>query len=268
MSRPPVARNPRPVSSARTAGLLLAGCLLAAGCGGSATGTVPDPTGEWELVQLWRGSTVEPEPVGGRATLEVGDGTVSGTAYCNRYSGTFRLDRDALVVEGLGSTEMGCEPELMTAEAAYLEALGGVERLGSSDGYLVLTGPDVELRFRPVTPVPTSELTGTRWVLETLLDGEVASSTTGGAAELELADDGTFTGSTGCRGISGSWSLDGDVVRVTGFTADPTGCAVDVAAQDGQVADVLADAFQVTVSGDSLTVTGGNGLGLVYRDVG
>jgi heat shock protein HslJ len=265
LSRPPVARNPRAVLSARTAGVLLAGCLMGSGCGGPAAGSVPDPTGEWELVQLWRGSTVEPEPVGGRATLDVGDGTVSGTAYCNRYSGTFRLDGDALAVEGLGSTEMACPTELMTAEAAYLEALGGVERLGSSDGYLVLTGPDVELRFRTVPPVPTSELAGTRWVLETLLDGEVASSTTGRPAELELATDGTFTGSTGCRGISGSWSLDGDVVRVTGFAASSTGCAPDVAAQDGQVAGVLAEAFQVSVTGDSLTVTGPDGLGLVYR---
>jgi heat shock protein HslJ len=247
------------------AGLLLAGNLLVGGCGDPGAGVAPDPTGEWELVELWRGSAVEPEPVGARATLDIGDGTVGGTSYCNNYSGTFSLDGDELVVEGLGGTEMGCAPELMTAEAAYLEALGAVRRVGSSDGYLVLTGPDVELRFRPVAPVPTMQLLGTRWVLETLLDGEVASSTTGQPAELVLADDGTLTGSTGCRGISGSWSLDGDVVRVTSFAADGSDCPPDVAAQDRQVSDVLSSAFQVAVAGDSLTVTGPDGLGLVYR---
>jgi heat shock protein HslJ len=247
------------------AGLLLAGSLLVSGCGDPGAGVAPDPTGQWELVQLWRGSAVEPEPVGARATLDIGDGTVGGTSYCNSYSGTFSLDGDELVVEGLGGTDMGCAPELMTAEAAYLEALAAVRRVGSSDGFLVLTGPDVELRFRPVAPVPTMQLLGTRWVLETLLDGEVASSTTGQPAELVLADDGTLTGSTGCRGISGSWSLDGDVVRVTSFAADGSDCTPDVAAQDGQVVSVLGDGFQVAVAGDSLTVTGRDGLGLVYK---
>jgi heat shock protein HslJ len=247
------------------AGLLLAGSLLVSGCGDPGAGVAPDPTGQWELVQLWRGSAVEPEPVGARATLDIGDGTVRGTSYCNSYSGTYSLDGDELVVEGLGGTEMGCSPELMTAEAAYLEALGAVRRVGSSEGYLVLTGPDVELRFRPVPPVPTMQLLGTRWVLETLLDGEVASSTTGQPAELVLADDGTLTGSTGCRGISGSWSLEGDVVRVTAFATDGAACPPDVAPQDRQVGDVLSGAFQVAVAGDSLTLTAPDGLGLVYK---
>jgi heat shock protein HslJ len=245
--------------------LLLAACLLVSGCADSATGATADPTGDWELVELWRGSTVEPLPVGGRATLAVAGGTLDGTSFCNSYSGSYELDGDELVVEGLGGTEMGCAPELMTAETSYLEALGAVERVGSRDGYLVLTGPDVELRFRPVAPVPTMQLLGTRWVLETLLDGEVASSTTGQPAELLLADDGTFTGSTGCRPFRGEWELAGDVVRVRGLALDEEGCPADVAAQDGHVVGVLEGDVQVEVAGDSLTLTGRDGSGLVYR---
>ena len=251
----------------RITGLLLAGCLLG-GCGGSAAGGAPDPTGEWELVELWRGSTVEPPPVGGRVTLTVSDGTLGGTSFCNEYGGDYRLDGDSLVIEGLASTERGCGPALMRAETTYLEALGAVERLASRHGYLVLTGPDVELRFRPVPPVQRSDVAGTAWVLETLLDGEVASSTTGEPAELLLAADGTLTGSTGCRPVRGQWSLDGDVVRVTGFAADGADCPPDVVGQDEQVTRVLSAAFQVAVAGDSLTVTGADGLGLVYRDAG
>ena len=132
----------------------------------------------------------------------------------------------------------------------------------------MLTGPDVELRFRPVPEVPASRLTGTGWVLETLLDGEVASSTTGPPAELVLAADGTLRGSTGCRPVRGGWVLDGDVVRVTGFAAEPADCPADVAAQDEHVTRILGEVFQVAVAGDSLTVTGPQGLGLVYRDAG
>ena len=109
--------------------------------------------------------------------------------------------------------------------------------------------------------VPASDLAGTRWILETLLDGEVASSTTGLPAVLELADDGTFTASTGCRELTGGWSLEGDVVRVTDVTPAEATCDQDVAAQDEQVTAVLSDDFQVAVTEDSLAVTGAGGSG-------
>src|SRR3712207_2967427 len=103
----------------------------------------------------------------------------------------------------------------MDAEAAYLAALADVEQAATADGYLVLSGGDAELTYRPIPEVPPSDLTGTAWVLETLLHGDVASSPTGDRAVLELADGGTLTASTGCRELTARWSVDGDVVRVT-----------------------------------------------------
>jgi heat shock protein HslJ len=241
--------------------------LGVAGCG-AAPGSPPEVTGEWELVEFSQDGAVVPEPVGGRATLTIADGELSGTSFCNSYSGAYRLDGDELSVSGLGGTELGCEPELMDAEAAYLAALAAADQAANADGYLVLSGGDAELRYRPLPEVPASELTGAGWVLETLLDGDVASSTTGGRAVLELADDGTFTASTGCRELTGSWSLDGDVVRVTGVTPAAGTCDPEVVAQDEQVVAVLSGDFQVAVSEDSLTVTGADGQGLVYRDAG
>jgi heat shock protein HslJ len=249
-------------------GAATAVALAVAGCGAAATSSPPDLTGAWELVEFSRDGTVVPDPVGGRATLTVTDAEISGTSFCNSYSGTYLLDGDELSVSGLGGTEMGCAPELMEAEAAYLAALAGVEQAGTADGYLVLSGGDAELRFRPVPEVPSSDLVGTRWVLETLLDGEVASSTTGLPAVLELGDDGRLNASTGCRGVTGGWSLEGDVVRVTDVVPEERTCAPDTAAQDEQVVAVLSGDFQVEVTEDSLAVTGADGLGLVYREAG
>jgi heat shock protein HslJ len=241
--------------------------LAVAGCGAEA-GSPPDVTGEWELLEFSRDGTVLPEPVGGRATLTLADGELEGTSFCNSYSGTYRLDGEDLAVSGLGGTEMGCAPELMDAEAAYLAALTAVEQAATADGYLVLSGGDAELTYRPVPEVPPSDLTGTGWVLETLLDGDVASSPTGDRAVLELADGGTLTASTGCRELTARWSVDGDVVRVTDARTADAACDPDVAPQDEQVTAVLSQDFQVAVSGDSLTLTGAGGLGLVYRDAG
>jgi heat shock protein HslJ len=241
--------------------------LVVAGCA-TATGAAPEVTGEWELVEFSQDGAVVPGPVGVRATLTVADGELSGTSFCNSYSGTYRLDGDELTVSGLGGTEMGCAPELMDAESAYLGALGAVDRAATTDGYLVLSGADAELRFRPMPTVPESDVAGTRWILETLLDGEIASSTTGLPAVLELADDGTLTASTGCRALTGRWTLDGDVVRVAGVAPAEATCDQDVAAQDEQVTAVLSEDFRVSVTEDSLAVTGHGGLGLVYRDAG
>jgi len=241
--------------------------LAVAGCGAGA-GSPPDVAGEWELVEFSRDGTVVPEPVGGRATLTLADGEVGGTSFCNSYSGTYRLEGDELSVSGLGGTELGCAPALMEAESAYLAALAAVEQVGTAEGYLMLSGGDTELTYRPMPQVPPSDLTGTGWVLETLLDGDVASSPSGARAVLELADDGTLTASTGCRELTGRWSLDGDVVRVTSAEPAEASCDPDVTAQDEQVTAVLSRDFQVTVSEDSLTVTGVDGLGLVYRDAG
>ncbi len=241
--------------------------LAVVGCGTGA-GTPPEVVGEWELVEFSQDGRVVPEPLGGRATLTFTDDEVEGTSFCNSYSGTYRLDGEDLTVSGLGGTEMGCAPELMDAEAAYLAALGAVEQAATEDGYLVLSGGDAELTYRPIPEVPPSDLTGTGWVLETLLDGDVASSPTGDRAVLELADGGTLTASTGCRELTARWTLEGDVVRVTDADPADASCDPDVAAQDEQVSAVLSRDFQVAVSGDSLTVTGTGGLGLVYREAG
>ena len=76
-----------------------AAVLLLAGCAGG-TGASPEVAGEWELLQFTQDGAVVPEPVGGRATLTVGDGELSGTSFCNSYSGSYRLDGDALSVSG------------------------------------------------------------------------------------------------------------------------------------------------------------------------
>jgi heat shock protein HslJ len=252
--------RPGPFAAAVAAALGVAGC-------GMTAGSPPDVTGEWELVEFSRGGAIRPDPAGGRATLIAGDGELGGTSFCNTYSGTYRLDGDDLSVSGLGGTEIGCAPELMDAEAAYLEALATVDEAATSDGYLVLTGPDVELRFRPLPAVAPSDLTGTRWVLETLLEGEIAASTTG-RAELRLADDGTLIASTGCRELTGRWTLDGDVVRVLDLRPAPSTCPPDAVDQDEHVVSVLSGNVQVSVAENSLTVTGRDGLGLVYRVAG
>jgi heat shock protein HslJ len=197
-------------------------------------------------------------------TLTVHSDMFTGVSACNRYGASLTRDGDSVHVDGVGGTEMGCEPPVMALESAFLEALSGVDRISRDGATLTLTGPDVELHFAEVAPTPTAELIGTRWVLETLLDGDLASSTVGEQAVLVLGDDGSLTGSTGCRRLNGRYVESGDEIRVDDLAASGT-CPPEVEAQDAHVMAVLGDAFEATVEGDVLTLATPGGPGLVFR---
>ena len=90
-----------------------------------------------------------------RATLVLGvDGSVSGNASCNAYSGRCTLDGVALVVSGLASSRArACALSLLHQESCFLEVLGAVQRVELlPTGTFLLSGPDRQsLRFFPET---------------------------------------------------------------------------------------------------------------------
>jgi heat shock protein HslJ len=249
------------------AALLLAALLLA-GCAEQGSGASDDVLGEWELVEGTTDGAPLPQPAGGRATLTIESGQLGGVSFCNHYSGQYRLDGDALTVDGRGGTEMGCEPDVMAAEQAYLGALGAADTAVLDGENLVLTGDGVVLRFGPVAPVPDSPLEGTRWVLDTLIDGETASSTLGEPAVLLLDADRTASASTGCRSITGTWLVEDGALVIDDFLAGGETCPPDVESQDAHVTAVLNSGPQAEIREDRLTLTASDGRGLGYRAEG
>ena len=234
------------------------GLMAAAACG---DGAAPDPQGAWELEE-GTGVTLVP---GHRITLEVEGEEIQGRAACNLYGGTMQLDDDSVTIGPLDQTAMECEPDVMDAERAYLDLLTGAETIAVDDDELVLTGAEGELRFALLPPVPEADLYDTTWTLETLIDGETSSSTSGDAATLTLGADGTISGSTGCRTLTGAYVVQGDEIIVTSMSADGSCPSDGMWRQDGHVVEVLGDGFRAEVDGDRLTLTSTGDLGLVYR---
>ena len=244
--------------------LLLAGCAAASGGGSPAV----DIAGDWELVSGTSAGEPLPRPEGSRATLTFDDAEAGGQSFCNHYFSPYTLDGDAVRFEGIGGTEMACEPEIMAAETAYVAALGAVTRIARNGDELLLTGDGVELRFGLVPAVPTSELVGTDWVLESLIYGETASSVLDGST-LRLLENGTFTATTACSSMSGRWQPTAGRVEFPQVTGGPgRECPPEAHAQDEHELAVLSGGFEVTVEGDRMTALGADGRGLVYRDAG
>jgi heat shock protein HslJ len=155
----------------------------------------------------------------------------------------------------------------MELERRYLAGLRSVTTASRAGDTLTLTGPDVILDFERDAPSADADLTGTPWVLESLVDGESVSSTVPGG-RLVLREDGTFVAATGCGDLLGSFRVDDGTVTVSGFVDEPVPakpCSEQVLAQREHVVDVLRDGFEAQVDGDRLTLTSAQGLGLDFR---
>lgn len=83
-------------------------------------------------------------------TLEFGaEGTVSGFAGCNQFSGSYTVTGGRLAMGPLATTKMACERPASAVEAEYVAALAAVTGWSvGADGRLTLDGP-VPLTFAP-----------------------------------------------------------------------------------------------------------------------
>ena len=256
----------------RVALLVIGVALVAAACAQVVEPAAPaDPgalsanelDGDWVLV------SGVPTVEGAAITMSFDGSQIGGRAACNTYGGTADIGNGTIAIPANGPggtffmTEMGCEPQIQASEQAFVEALFAVTTWSIEDGQLLLSDPTVALVFDPVAPIATSDLVGTEWILQSLIDGEVATSVGGDEATLLLAEDGTVTGSTGCRTLAGTWVVRSGEVFFPEFSAEGE-CPPDLAGQDGFIVGVLGDGFRPEISGNRLEVTDASGQGLIY----
>jgi heat shock protein HslJ len=83
----------------------------------------------WTLTTIASGDAVSSVLNGTEITAEfTADGTVSGTAGCNRYSGSYTRMDDQLSFSALASTKMACADDVMAQESAFFASM---ERVAS-----------------------------------------------------------------------------------------------------------------------------------------
>lgn len=107
---------------------------------GSATGLV----GAWDLAEM--GPTADFAHL--QPTIEfAADGTMSGFAGCNTFTGSYRTDGATLTFGPMATTKMACERPGSAVEADYLAALSSITGWAvEPDGRLLLDGA-VPLRY-------------------------------------------------------------------------------------------------------------------------
>lgn len=192
-------------------GALLSLALLTTGClPGPAEAAALDGT-RWNVITL-NGEDVETEATG---TLDFAAGEVTGTAFCNRFGGSYDRVGTALTFGELAQTLMACvEPEgVMALESAYMAALQRVESYRMEAGNLVLVagdGTDVAV-LSPATP---ASLEDTLWQLTALAGGNAVQSLVLGTEITATFSDGRVTGTAGCNTYFGPYTLEADTLGI------------------------------------------------------
>ena len=239
--------------------------FLLSGCSLLTSGASASLDGDWRL----QAGTDQGQPVpivaGSPINLKIDGTQAGGTAACNHYGGQIRVSANSVTFTEIFQTEMACvNDQVMASETAYMTALQQVTTAERSGNALVLSGPGVELNFALIPPVANADLVGTVWVLDSLISGDAVSSTVGERATLQLNADGTFSASTGCRDVTGRYTVEGSALQTTLDPYDTIGCPDGLGDQDTHVLKVFSDGFSATIQGQSLTLTAGDE-GLGYR---
>lgn len=203
---------------------------------------------------------------GTQVVLRFADGRLTASAGCNILGGTYSLDGDALRVGALSTTEMACDRELMVQDEWLAELLMSAPVVALDGDTLTISGATAGLVLldREVAD-PDRPLVGTTWTVDTLLEGDTASSIPDGiAVELRFGEDGLVAISTGCNSGSAPYEVSGATIRFGDAALTLRACTGAQAAVESHVLAVLDGTAELEIEAGRLTITNGDvGLGLV-----
>lgn len=229
------------------------------------SGWATSPEGDWVAISGSVGGSDVELIDGWDITVSIDGDQIGGTAACNGYGGEVQIGAEgALDVGELSWTEMGCESAVQAVEQTFLASLGTVTNYSVDGDALTLSNESDEWVFERLVAIDDASIVGTTWVLDTYILGEAASNMPGMSdATLRLESDGSLTGSTGCRELTGTWVDTGAEIVFTDFSAAGE-CPPELGDLDNVVVSVLGDGFTPTVDENRLTVMSQGNEGLSY----
>ncbi|MFO1539083.1 MAG: META domain-containing protein [Chloroflexota bacterium] len=182
------------------------------------------------------------------------DGSLSGSAGCNRFMGSYTLDGATIAIAPLATTRMACDPDTMAREAAFLDLLQAASTW-TTDG-----------RSLSVATAAGG----------TLVFGELAAEvglvgTTGQLAALGLLPlpmdtpltatfhaDGTASGNAGCNDWFGPWAQDGAAgIAIGPLAATRKACDALTMQRENAFLTALEVATTWRIEDGTLFLTGG-----------
>jgi len=216
----------------RLRSLLFACCTAATAIGCDAAG---DPSGDHEsldgrtfLLESSEGFTpVSDTTLRVHFSGEDGQPTFGFHAGCNHHSGPYQVRDGRLVLEGLGSTAIGCEQPLSDQDSFLASFFTAGPALQLDGDRLTFTGDSATLVFldREMAD-PDRPLTGRLWTIDTFISGDGASSLAlDPPPTVRFEQDGTTIDVfSGCNSASGTFTQTSGELTLRGLGYTERGC--------------------------------------------
>jgi len=214
--------------------------------GGDLTGKV------WALTQL----ASKPPVAGTGISAQFGaDGKVSGSAGCNRYTGTYTTSGNSITFSSpMATTMMMCDAPVMEQESAYLKALGEAKTYAVKDDQLTLAGANNN--SLAVYKAQTQDLAGTSWEAVNYNNGKqaVVGVITDTTLTADFGKDGTLSGKAGCNTYSGGYKTNGNQITIGPLASTMMACdqPAGVMDQETQYLAALQSAATYQIEGNVL----------------
>ena len=214
--------------------------------GGDLTGKV------WALTQL----AGKPPVAGTGISAQFGaDGKVSGSAGCNRYTGTYTTSGNSITFSSpMATTMMMCDAPVMEQESAYLKALGEAKTYAVKDDQLTLAGANNN--SLAVYKAQTQDLAGTSWEAVNYNNGKqaVVGVITDTTLTADFGKDGTLSGKAGCNTYSGDYKTNGNQITIGPLASTMMACdqPAGVMDQETQYLAALQSAATYQIEGNVL----------------
>lgn len=256
---------------------LLAGLAIAVtGCGGQTQTTASDGdalTGRtFVSTKVTEGGKPRALAPGTVITVQfTDDGRLIANAGCNTMQSPVDTGDGKLAMPDLAITEMGCDQprhdqdtwlaDLLQAEPSW--------RL-DADNLFVTSGKTELVLLDKEVATPDRALEGTKWLVTTYYDGEVARNqpASGDDAPYLTFADGKVTGSGGCNRLSGKATVDGETITFEPIVTTKMACADKGRNTDEtHILNVLKGRVSFEIDADALTLSNpeGYGIGLVAK---
>jgi heat shock protein HslJ len=241
--------------------------LLLAACGTRTTAQdAPDPLRGQTFLATAVTEDGKPHALvpGTEMTVEfTDDGRLIAQAGCNMMQGQVDTSNGTLAVE-LETTAMGCDDARHEQDSFVAKVLGASPTWKLAGDRLTITSGSTTFDLAPRDAVqPDKALVGTTWALDTLVDGQVASSMAAGSPEVTLVfDDKQVVAETHCNGVSAEYTIEGDTIEFTPGASTKMACEPEIMQGENAVSEVLRGEATYEITADKLTLTNSSGKGI------
>jgi heat shock protein HslJ len=244
--------------------------LVAAACSTTGGGSSSAPSGSsgttatpldgthWTLTSFGSGGTSTAVPAGIVVDARFAGGTIAGSSGCNVYSGPVTLSGQSMTVGALATTQMACPGPQGETETAYLAALAKAATFtATADALTIFDAAGAPLLVYAAGPA--NPLEG-EWNVTGYNNGkEAVTSPIAGTTLTATFTADAVSGSSGCNTYNGTYTRDGDTLKIGPLATTRMACDPAIMDQETQFLAALAASTTVQQSGATVTLRNGSG---------